>query len=45
MFKKVCVIGGGLTSLIVTRMLLELDLKVDLISENYHKKKTTVIEH
>ena len=39
MFKKVCVIGEGLTSLIVTRMLLELDLKVDLISENYHKKK------
>ena len=39
MFKKVCVIGEGITSLLVTQMLLQLDLKVDLISESFYKKK------
>ncbi len=39
MFKKVCVIGEGVTSLIITKMLLELDLQVDLISQSYEIKK------
>ena len=38
MFKKICVIGEGITSLITTKMLLELDLQVDLISGNFFKK-------
>tara|TARA_B100001123_G_scaffold445916_1_gene598773 strand:- start:356 stop:1516 length:1161 start_codon:yes stop_codon:yes gene_type:complete len=38
MFKKICIIGEGITSLITTKMLLELDLQVDLISENFFKK-------
>ena len=40
MFKKVCVIGEGITSLIITKMLLDLDLEIDLISDNYFKYKT-----
>jgi len=39
MYKKICVIGEGITSLIITRMLLALDLKVDLISECYYQNK------
>ena len=39
MYKKVCIIGEGITSLIITKMLLELNLKVDLISESFFNSK------
>ena len=39
MYKKICVIGEGITSLLVTNMLLDYDLEVDLLSETFSKKQ------
>jgi len=39
MYKKICVIGEGITSLLVTNMLLDCDLEVDLLSESFFKKQ------
>ena len=39
MYKKICVIGEGITSLLVTNMLLDHDLEVDLLSETFSKKQ------
>ena len=39
MYKKICVIGEGITSLIVTRVLLDLNLEIDLVSESFFSNK------
>ena len=39
MYKKICVIGEGITSLIVTRVLLDLNLEIDLVSESFFSSK------
>jgi 2-octaprenyl-6-methoxyphenol hydroxylase len=39
--QKICIIGGGLTSLITAVTLSKLNLDIDLVSKNFHKIKTT----
>ena len=39
MREKVCIIGDGITALMLTKALLDLDIKIDLITKNNFKTK------
>ena len=39
MYKKICIIGEGLTALMLAKVLLDLNLKIDLVNQNIFSKK------
>ena len=42
MSEKICIIGDGITALMLTKVLLDLNIKIDLVNQNiFNKKKFT----
>ena len=39
MSEKICIIGDGITALMLTKVLLDLNIEIDLINQNIFNKK------
>ena len=42
MSEKICIIGDGITALMLTKVLLDLNIEIDLINKNIFNKTPSV---